>query len=510
MRKPEYCQHGKFVNAYIQDTPACFGECGYEGLFTHQDWLTSKPHKCGLCATKVTRIDGALYKVWTSTSKKYSYYLWVHRKCASASSSSWLLELLYPTKVKAGHCDKCWQKICTGCGKCPQKHAIAGKATTKCFAFEKINGCECPQPCLVCGTMHQPYDMYVCSCKKCAKLYKSKKYVCLSCACSDCCQAKEHHKIGCRECNTCISKSCKHSSETYVSEEVYGLPKRLGIPEIAARFYTGMERALVSGDMRRDLFSPTYAEEHEAFTLQAATWFANYLDMIIGGEIRYGLDREIFGDPDSCQEAMPIITTIHEYNQRRASRGSAWYKWYHLRNEYGIAVLEEAEEAFRYGNWSGCIGGNAWAEVAKVLLRFLKGEISPELFVDLTFALEHNGGCVFNKKYDTPKAIRAVLDANLEGNLPMVASYLKPEEQQEFMSWRRAALPDEDNPTYSNCHKTPACLGCGYVNCCCISGDDDEEEGSWCPCCDDFIADGFPDDCACHEQHRRNGEACYL
>lgn len=53
--------------------------------------------------------------------------------------------------------------------------------------------------------------------------------------------------------------------------------------------------------------------------------------------------------------------------------------------------------AFHKGSWSHGYGGPAWGKIADTLVQVLDGEITPEMFCDLGWALCHNGGPIFNK-----------------------------------------------------------------------------------------------------------------
>jgi len=52
---------------------------------------------------------------------------------------------------------------------------------------------------------------------------------------------------------------------------------------------------------------------------------------------------------------------------------------------------------FRKGRWHAGYGGDAWAKITETLLLYLRGEISPVVFVDAVFDLRHNGGRLFDK-----------------------------------------------------------------------------------------------------------------
>jgi hypothetical protein len=55
------------------------------------------------------------------------------------------------------------------------------------------------------------------------------------------------------------------------------------------------------------------------------------------------------------------------------------------------------EWMFRRGKFSPGYGGKAWAEIAEILRKFVHGEVSAEIMIDLAFNSAHNNGPIFNK-----------------------------------------------------------------------------------------------------------------
>jgi hypothetical protein len=52
---------------------------------------------------------------------------------------------------------------------------------------------------------------------------------------------------------------------------------------------------------------------------------------------------------------------------------------------------------FHKGKWGSSYGGPAWGNIADNLSEVARGDLSPEMFCDVSFALAHNGGPIFNK-----------------------------------------------------------------------------------------------------------------
>lgn len=131
--------------------------------------------------------------------------------------------------------------------------------------------------------------------------------------------------------------------------------------------------------------------------------FSSYLDIAVGGELRYA--KSMLGD-DCPKELEPYLREA-----ARADRGTAWLAWGVIRRAWGICAIELAEEAFALPGWRGAFGGDAWKSIASVLRAHLERRISDRIFVDRVFSMEHNSGSVLNKIYDT-RNLKPVLDAH--------------------------------------------------------------------------------------------------
>lgn len=75
------------------------------------------------------------------------------------------------------------------------------------------------------------------------------------------------------------------------------------------------------------------------------------------------------------------------------------------------------------GKWGGSFGGKAWGGVAAALRDFVRGIISPETMVDLSFSLCHNTGPIFNKgmiyEQQSSEFIK-ILDVQRAGQIPQL------------------------------------------------------------------------------------------
>jgi len=171
--------------------------------------------------------------------------------------------------------------------------------------------------------------------------------------------------------------------------------------------------------------------EHET---ELAQEFSQYLDLAIGGELRYA-SKYVEELP---RELRPFFSEVSV-----VARGRAWLAWTIIRRKLGLRALELAKEMFCDGDWRRGFGGDAWASIARTLLAHLNGQLSPRLFVDQCFDLEHNNGCVFNKLYDC-KSLLAVLESHGRDDYPTLLRACSPQTRERWAwhEWRERAEHD--------------------------------------------------------------------
>jgi hypothetical protein len=138
------------------------------------------------------------------------------------------------------------------------------------------------------------------------------------------------------------------------------------------------------------------------FETRLAREFACYLDMAVGGELRYAMQH-------LGKEALPTELACFFREIDPGERGMAWMAWTVVRRVLGLRALELAAQVFRTSGWAENFGGDAWATVARLLRDHLRGRVVARVFVDQCFSLEHNTGSVFNKLYET-EALAAILE----------------------------------------------------------------------------------------------------
>jgi hypothetical protein len=220
-------------------------------------------------------------------------------------------------------------------------------------------------------------------------------------------------------------------STTTINERTVARGRRLdpdrNVAQAAADFYLLENLAMI----KEDLWAVNKLTVHEQ-TLAAE--FSKYLDMAVGGELRYA--RRYLDELPPALE--PFFKEVSE-----SQRGKAWLVWTVIRRKYGIEALALAEEAFYMRGWRRNFGGVAWAQVACALRNYLEGKRKPRIFVDQCFNLEHNTGSVFNKLYNV-SGLPAVLEAHGQDDYPTLLNACSPDVSRRWRwhDWQKRADRD--------------------------------------------------------------------
>lgn len=195
----------------------------------------------------------------------------------------------------------------------------------------------------------------------------------------------------------------------------------------AADFYLLENLATLRGDR----WAALRLAEHEQCL---AREFAGYLDMAIGGELRYA-KRYLDELPPALE---PFFREISD-----TARGKAWLVWTVIRRCFGLRALDLAEQCFSEAGWRRNFGGSPWVLAVRVLRPYLKGEHSPRIFVDRCFNLQHNTGSILNKLYNCSSLPR-VLEAHGIDDYPTLLGVCSPEVRKRWRwhEWQRRAEHD--------------------------------------------------------------------
>lgn len=184
-------------------------------------------------------------------------------------------------------------------------------------------------------------------------------------------------------------------------------------------------------NLRGDAWAATRLDEHEQ---SLAKEFAEYVDMAIGGELRYA-KRYLDELPGELE---PFFREVSD-----TARGKAWLVWTVIRRKFGLRALELADECFYRPGWRRNFGGEAWGSAARVLRAFLNGERKPRIFVDQCLSLQHNTGSLLNKLYDCSNLPR-VLEAHGMDDYPTLLSACSTEVRKRWSwhEWQKRADRD--------------------------------------------------------------------
>jgi hypothetical protein len=188
----------------------------------------------------------------------------------------------------------------------------------------------------------------------------------------------------------------------------WGLRKGFNLRKAAADFY---------------LLYDLYIDEDDDGAFQPMfQWllnqFISYTDMAVGGELRHAK-----GKVSHDYIPVPLKRAMRD-GTLPIDRHKAWKGWRFFRMNYGLKALEWAVEVFPRFSGGG-YGGPRWAKIAAVLQQYEAGELTPIIFVDTCWGLQHNGGIYFNKAWAT-HGLEDVLNANQRSDIGMLRAMASP------------------------------------------------------------------------------------
>jgi len=201
------------------------------------------------------------------------------------------------------------------------------------------------------------------------------------------------------------SPAQKQLSKEEVTKGIWELDPNLKLRHRAAEFYLMMDLDLdgLDGGKFQKLMDYLLPQ------------FVAYTDMAVGGELRHSRLKV-----PSNQLPTPLRRAIAD-STLPSHRHEAWRGWYRFRRHYGTLALEWAEEVFPHFSGGG-FGGKKWANIASILRMYETDGLTPLMFVDTCWGLQHNGGAYFDKVWPT-KGLKSVLDANLAESIPGLLAY---------------------------------------------------------------------------------------
>ena len=221
------------------------------------------------------------------------------------------------------------------------------------------------------------------------------------------------------------------ASDEIDAYDQWGLPV-LHLPKEAADFYLLEYLSSVQGHKEaKGLLLERVNKLSEAFSL--------YLNMACGGEVRhwpahtrsYSLKRRLEG----WYPGKDSSGNIGSVTSKPPPRTQAWAYWYEIWKKHGLDALHICYDIFEGMRdeagtkrifWPSGYGGRAWANITKVLIRYLAGKMPRKVFVDTVWALQHNGGTVLDKapgRFNYCSSLGEVLDAQRVGSVPRLMQW---------------------------------------------------------------------------------------
>ena len=142
-------------------------------------------------------------------------------------------------------------------------------------------------------------------------------------------------------------------------------------------------------------------ELREEFTRKLAQKILNYLVVSCAGEMRYCRSETVGNITDLGGDAQALVLTVMK-EPKYGSRDFLWCVGYNLAQEFGYPRITQALfEIFDTFEWkSSSVGGDNWANIAKVANQFATGEFNDIIFVDGVMSIVHNSNWAFNKYYN--------------------------------------------------------------------------------------------------------------
>lgn len=162
-----------------------------------------------------------------------------------------------------------------------------------------------------------------------------------------------------------------------------------------------------------------------------ADQFSSYINMIVGGELRYvkeEIDAQCGGYfPEG--ELTPTVVKLFQWLPQRMGKNSRtleWRRWKDFQEQEDVGTILALETAVNLFNsrscgWGGSIGGKQWAVIANTVLMYLKGETSATTFIDTAFGLQHNHSIMFDKVWgEGVRDLSYILTENQNGNMELL------------------------------------------------------------------------------------------
>jgi len=197
--------------------------------------------------------------------------------------------------------------------------------------------------------------------------------------------------------------------------KVWGIDQTLLLHTLACDFYLLLDLEIDFPD------NPKVKELKKEVVDTLADQLSRYLDMAIGGELRYCWSNtrdlwDVFGGDKEVTEFLHYLKDRgHDTESKSNNRADKWHGWKEIRNKWETKALDYALRILTEPRWNSNFGGSSWANATSVLLGYYTGEYSPVFFVDTALGLHHNSNIIYDKVWNIEVLVE-VLDKNVEGN----------------------------------------------------------------------------------------------
>jgi len=146
---------------------------------------------------------------------------------------------------------------------------------------------------------------------------------------------------------------------------------------------------------------PLQSEEvklaHQHLSKTLADEILNYTIMACLGEARHAYDHSE-GLSEISEESYRLVLLLLDFAN---ARSELYRKHYRIVETLGKEkTLELCREIFWTLDWHECYGGDPWGEIADAALLYLRGKITPPVYVDTAVNLHHHNACYLDKYYN--------------------------------------------------------------------------------------------------------------
>ena len=141
----------------------------------------------------------------------------------------------------------------------------------------------------------------------------------------------------------------------------------------------------------------------EAHERRIAHWMKNYAVFAVAKELRHQVDQLPLISKDS-QVNLPGLDLTEEQRAYQQQFSHPVDQFLSLATPTEIRrFLFQAEQRFLQIGWRSSYGGEAWAQICRVLADIWKEDSPLAIQIDRIFDLQHNSGCIFDKRPERVK-----------------------------------------------------------------------------------------------------------